>query len=264
MRLAVCQAASASGDVAGNARTAADLVAEAAGSGARLAVLPELFLPGYDLAGLAADTSRDLEVDRLDGDGRLDPLRTCCREGRVTALVAASVRRDGDRRLSVLVVDAGGDLSAPYDKQHLWSDEKAVFTAGEHGAVVDVDGWPVGLGVCYDGCFPEHARAAARAGALLYACPAAYVVGSEHRRDLYYRARALDNTMYVAVAGLVGRCGDAEFGGGSAVVDPEGRVLAHAGVEARAVLAVDLDRELLDATRRVHPLLAEAPESDTT
>ena len=59
------------------------------------------------------------------------------------------------------------------------------------------DDWALGLGVCYDGCFPEHARAASDAGALAYVCPSAYLVGSEHRRDLYYAARALDNGIYV-------------------------------------------------------------------
>lgn len=258
MRVAVCQAASLPGDVAGNGATAAALVAEAAGAGARLVVLPELFLPGYDLAGLARDPARDLDAERLDHDDRLEQLRSACRAGRLTALVGASVRRGERRRLSVLLVDPTGAVAVPYDKQHLWAGEAEVFSTGGHGAVLAVDDWPVGLGVCYDGCFPEHARAAARAGALLYACPAAYAVGSEHRRDLYYRARALDNTMYVVVAGLVGRCGDEVFGGGSAVLDPEGRVLAHAGDDPRAVLVVDLDRGLLEATRRDHPLLAES------
>ena len=85
---------------------------------------------------------------------------------------------------------------SPYAKQHLWDAEQAIFTPGDHGATVELDDWPLGLGICYDGCFPEHARAATDAGALAYVCPSAYVVGSEHRRDLYYAARAIDNGIY--------------------------------------------------------------------
>ncbi len=257
LRVAACQAAATAGDVAGNCATAARLVARAAGEGAVLAVLPELFLPGYDVAGLGADTGRDVDAGALDSDTRLEPLREACREGGAVAVVGASLRRADRRRLSVLVVDDAGAVSAPYDKQHLSGDEHTVFTPGELGAAVHVGGWPVGLGVCYDGCFPEHARAAALAGALVYACPAAYVVGSEHRRDLYYRARAIDNGMYVVVAGLVGPCGELAFTGGSAVLDPEGRVVVQAGEEPEAVLVADLDPDLVASTRTAHPMLAE-------
>src|SRR5690606_20518108 len=103
------------------------------------------------------------------------------------------------------------------------------FVAGDHGASIDVDGWEVALSVCYDGSFPEHARAAADDGAQIYLNSAAFFVGSEHRRDLYYPARALDNGIFVLFAGLTGTGGEAEFSGGSAAYDPEGRPLAKLG-----------------------------------
>ena len=63
----------------------------------------------------------------------------------------------------------------------------------------------------------------------------------EHRRDLYYAARAIDNGIYVVLSGLTGRCGDRDFCGGSAVYDPEGRPVARAGAEDPAVVVADLD-----------------------
>lgn len=257
LRVAACQSVAVAGDIAGNAATAGRLVARAAHAGADLAVLPELFLPGYDVPGLRADTGRDVDAAALGSDRRLDPLRAACRDGGVVAVVGASLRRGDHRRLAVLLVDGAGTVSAPYDKQHLWGDEPEVFSAGDRGAVVDVGRWPVGLGVCYDGCFPEHARAAALAGALAYACPAAFVLGSEHRRDLYYRARAIDNGMYVVLAGLVGPGGHRVFTGGSAVLDPEGRVIVQVGEEPEAVLVAELDPGLVASTRAAHPMLAE-------
>ncbi|MEE3917811.1 carbon-nitrogen hydrolase family protein [Micromonospora sp. BRA006-A] len=85
------------------------------------------------------------------------------------------------------------------------------------GATLEVDTWRLGLGVCYDGCFPEHARAAARDGAHGYLCPSGYLAGSAHRRDLYYAARALDNTMYVVFANAVGGADPWRFNGGGGV-----------------------------------------------
>ncbi|MET8467761.1 nitrilase-related carbon-nitrogen hydrolase, partial [Micromonospora zamorensis] len=55
LTVATVQATPAPGDVAGNAVTAADLVRRAGDQGARVAVLPELFLCAYHPPSLAAD-----------------------------------------------------------------------------------------------------------------------------------------------------------------------------------------------------------------
>jgi predicted amidohydrolase len=246
LRVAVAQASSVSGDVDGNAARVAELVDAAATRGARVLVTPELFLPGYDLSALAGDDSVDLVGAH---DARLDPVREACRRTRTVAVVGASMRTDVGRTIAVIVVDGEGNVSHAYDKQHLLPNEAGVFTAGGHGALVHVDGWKLGLGVCYDGCFPEHARAAADAGARAYLVPAAYVLGSEHRRDLYYAARALDNGFYVAMAGLVGRCGAESFGGGSAVHDPEGRRVSGIADGVVGLAVADLDPAAVRATR---------------
>ena len=117
-----------------------------------------------------------------------------------------------------------------------------------------VDGWELGLGVCYDGCFPEHAAAAAADGARAYLCPAAYFVGSEHRRDLYYAARALDNGIYVVFAGLTGRCGAHDFNGGSAIYDPEGRPLDRVGDESPAIAVADLHAGEVARVQEMNPI----------
>lgn len=251
LRVAAVQAESVPGDVDANVATAVSLAGEAARRGARVVVLPELFLTGYDPQVWTHDHSTTPD------DERLAPLAAAAREHGVVVVVGAAVRRALDEStLSVLVVDPSGEVSAPYDKQHLFSDERVFFTPGRHGATIEVDGWQLGLGVCYDGCFPDHARAAATDGAAAYLCPSAYYAGSEHRRDVYYAARALDNGMYVVFSGLTGRCGEHDFNGGSAVYDPEGRPVERIGTERGAVV-VDLDLEVVQSTRRDHPLAAD-------
>ena len=147
---------------------------------------------------------------------------------------------------------------AAYDKQLLWGpDENALFTPGDAGARSLVDGWRLGLGICYDGCFPEHGRAAADDGAHGYLCPSGYVDGSAHRRDLYYAARALDNTMYVVFANSVGGDGAWWFNGGAAVYDPQGRPIARAADEGEAVVVATFDPAELAATRAAHSMLAD-------
>jgi predicted amidohydrolase len=251
LRIAVAQASASSGDVAGNATSVSKLVEAAASAGARIVVAPELFLPGYDLPALAGDESLDLADAH---DERLAPIRESCRRTRTVAVLSASMRTDRGRTIAIVVIDGDGHAAHAYDKQHLPGDEAGIFVPGAHGALLVVDGWSLGLGICYDGCFPEHARACAEAGAGAYLVPAAYVSGSEHRRDLYYRARALDNGMYVAMAGLVGRCGEQEFAGGSAVYDPQGRRVAGVDDGVEDIAVTDLDPAVVADTRERHAM----------
>jgi 5-aminopentanamidase len=259
LRVAAAQAESVSGDVDANVATAVSLVDSAAGQGARVVVLPELFLTGYDPAAWAHDHSLVLDDDRLA------PLVEAARRHSVVVVVGAAVRRALDSStLSLLVLDADGSVDAPYDKQHMFSDEREFFTPGDHGATIVVDGWDLGLGVCYDGCFPEHAAAAAAGGATAYLCPSAYYVGSEHRRDLYYAARALDNGIYVVFAGLTGRCGDRDFNGGSAVYDPEGRPVVRTGDESPALVVWDLDPDEVRRVQELNPIARDRLDTQGT
>ncbi len=261
MTVAAVQAEPVPGDVAGNVATAARLVGRAAG--ARIVVLPELFLPAYHPPTLAADPTGTDVAAAADGrvdDPRLEPLRRATRAGGSTVVVGAAVRHpDGRRTISSLVVDPAGVVRAAYDKQQLWSGERELFSPGRRGATLLVDDWRFGLGICYDGCFPEHGRAAADDGAHGYLCPSGYLAGSEHRRDIYYAARALDNTMYVVFANAVDGVDPWRFNGGAAVYDPQGRPLARGANSGEDVLLATLDPAVLAATRAAHTMLADRP-----
>lgn len=252
MRVAAGQAVAVAGDLAANVATAARLTGLAADRGVRVLVLPEAFLTGYD-AGVFAGPLPD--ASGL-GDAWLDPLRAASAAGDVVVVAGTALRRGADRRLSQVVVRPDGCTTAPYDKQFLDGPEKQAFTTGGHGTSIVVDGLELGLSICYDGCFPEHARAAALDGAVGYLSSAAYFPGGAHRRDLYYAARALENGMYVVFSGLAGPCGDSSFIGGSAVYDPEGRALARLGEEEGLAVA-DLDVDLVAATRARHTMVAD-------
>ena len=250
MRVAAGQAASVAGDLAANVATAARLTRRAADEGARLLVLPEAFLTGYDAAVFAGPLPQAAGL----GATWLDPLRTASAEGGVVVVAGTALARGDHRRLTQVVVRPDGTTTAPYDKQFLDGIEKEHLTTGDHGASISVDGLDLGLAVCYDGCFPEHARAAATDGAVGYLVSAAWFPGGGHRRDLHAAGRALENGMYVVLSGLTGRCGSSEFIGGSAVYDPEGRPVARLGEEEGLAVA-DLDVDLVAATRERHPMV---------
>lgn len=250
--VAAGQAASVAADVAANVATAARLTRDAGQRGVRLLVLPEAFLTGYAEEAFAGPV---LDADHLD-DAVLDPLRTAAADAGCTVVVGTALQRGDIRTLSLLMIRANGDASAPYDKQHLMPVERPYFEPGDHGASVVVDGLELGLSVCYDCCFPEHARAAAEAGAVGYLNAAAFSPGSAHRRDLYAAARALDNGLFVVFSGLTGRCGPDDFVGGSAVYEPEGRPLVRLGQEEGLAVAT-IDPALVATTRTSHSMLAD-------
>ncbi|WP_328529561.1 carbon-nitrogen hydrolase family protein [Nocardioides sp. NBC_00368] len=217
LRVAVVQETAVPGDLIANVETAAGRVREAAARGARLVALPETFTTSWDLDVF------DGPLPTLDDTGWLAPAQAAVDETGAVLVLNSPLARAGDgrRAITTLVIAPGEEPVAAYDKQHLYPPERERFEPGEHGTTVEIDGVRVALSVCYDANFPEHAAAAAADGAILYLNTGAYFPGGGHRRDLHYAARALDNSMYVAFAGLVG--GPLDLIGGSAVYDPLGR-----------------------------------------
>lgn len=251
LRVAAGQAVVVAGEPATNVATAVALTREAAQQGVRLLVLPEAFLTGYCRSAFAGPLPVEADLPAL-----LAPLSGEASEHRITVVVSTPLQREGRRTLSSVVVTADGSVAAPYDKQHLSGYEKDYFTPGERGASITVDGWECALGICYDASFPEHARAAALDGAVAYLVSAAFFPGGFDRLRLYAAGRALDNGIYVVFSGLVGPCGDEQFVGGSAVHDPEGRVVASVDGE-RGLAVADLDLGVVQRTREQHPMLRD-------
>jgi len=248
LRLALVQEASGL-DPAENRARLAGLVP----SGADLVVLPEAFARDFGEAG--SDVGPYAEA--LDG-----PFATelgAVAASRATTVVAGLFEAvddvTEDRPYNTLV--ARGAAHADYRKIHLYDSfgyrESDRLLAGEvHPTLVEVGGWQVGLMTCYDLRFPELARLLVDAGAELLVVPAAWVAGPrkvDHWRTLL-RARAIENTVYVAAAGQPAP----RYSGHSMVVDPLGDVVAEAGDGAEVVRA-EVSRATLAAARRTNPSL---------
>ncbi|PKV87616.1 carbon-nitrogen hydrolase family protein [Streptomyces sp. TLI_146] len=262
LRIAAAQAPVAPGDIPANVVTVARLIGAAARGGARVVVFAEKFLTGYEPELIRAEPER-CAVNGV-GDPRLDPVVAACREGGVVAVVGAAVYDGGELFVSALVVDGGG-VRARYDKQTLFRAEREVYRHGAAGLTLDVDEWRLGLGICYDSGFPEHARAAALDGCHAYVVGALFGVGGGyHESRIWFPARAFDNTVYAVLANHVGRTGEWETCGGSAVWGPDGRVVAEAGADGEEIVLADLDPAALHAAREAEPMLRDLWERRDT
>jgi 5-aminopentanamidase len=250
LTVAAAQATCAALDVPSNVVATAQLVRRGADQGAALVVLPELFLTGYELSAIAADP----QSYTLDpADPRLDLLAAACAETRTAAVVGAATRQPGSGRLhiSALVLGRDGRFAGQYDKQHVDPAERAAgFGPGGSGCTITLDGWRLGLGICWDSSYPEHARAAALDGCHAYLVGAMFDRGrGARKRATICPARALDNAGYVVVANHCGPSGPYEGCGHSAVWDPEGALLADAELADPGVAVARLDPRVLARAR---------------
>jgi predicted amidohydrolase len=249
-------------DKAANLEAAEALVAQAASTGADVVVLPEKWN--------AIGTARDLHAaaEPLDGGESVAAMSEWARRHGI-ALVGGSIteRREGREKLSntSLVFDSDGTIVATYRKIHLFDVEVGGVTyreseaeePGDEAVVVEVEGWGVGLSVCYDIRFPELYRILALEGAELVTVPAHFTTptGKDHWHVLL-RARAIENQCYVAAAAQVGETlpGKPAYGR-SLIADPWGIVVAQAPDEPTVIVA-ELDRARLEDVRRKLPSLA--------
>jgi predicted amidohydrolase len=125
-------------------------------------------------------------------------------------------------------------------KTFLHGAEPEVFVPGDGPEVLELDGLRFGLGICGDAAAPEHARAAAAAGAEVYVCGAIFARGTENRIVAQAAGRARETGMFVLFALASGPAGPYESSGGSGVWDPTGRPLVRLGDEAPALAVAEL------------------------
>ena len=261
IRVACVQMTSRS-DKAANIEAAERLLARAAATGADVVVLPEKWNAIGDVGALHA------AAEPLEGGESVAAMAGWARRHGVT-LVGGSIteRRDGRDKLSntSLVFDPEGNVAAVYRKIHLFDVEVGGVTyleseaeePGDEPVVADVEGWRIGLSVCYDVRFPELYRILALEGAELLTVPAHFTTptGKDHWHVLL-RARAIENQAYVAAAAQVGETlpGKPAYGR-SLISDPWGTVVAQAP-DVETVVTAELDRARLREIRAKLPSLA--------
>ncbi|WKX73829.1 carbon-nitrogen hydrolase family protein [Streptomyces sp. XD-27] len=258
LRVAAAQAQAAAGDIPANAATVARMVREAADDGVRVVVFPEKFLTGYEPELIRADPARYAVPADGGRDARLDPVAEACRDTGTVAVAGAAVHRAGDLYVSALAFGPDGALAARYDKQTLFKTEREVYREGASGCTLVVDDWRLGLGICYDSGFPEHARSAALDGCHAYLVGALFSVGNGyHESRVWFPARAFDNTLYAVLANHIGTPGGWNTCGSSAIWGPDGRTVAEAGPDKPELVAATLHPEQLRAAREAEPMLRD-------
>ena len=255
-------------DLDENLARAEGLVRRAAGEGAQVILLQELFETPYFC---------------IEQDSRHLRLATPLMENRAVArmsqlaselgvvLPVSFFERAGQAYFnSVAVVDADGGVLGVYRKAHIPNgvgyQEKTYFSPGDTGFRV----WPtrfgrLGVGICWDQWFPETARTMALLGAELLLFPTA--IGSEpppaqpvNSREHWQRTQqghAAANLTPLIASNRIGverSLQDPDdlyirFYGSSFIADAQGAKVSEAGEEEEALLLAEFDLAAIAALR---------------
>jgi predicted amidohydrolase len=226
--IACAQLAPVLGELDGNRARAAQAIAAAARSGARLVVLPELVNTGYALA----DDAQAREFGEPSDGPTISGWQALC-EAHGIVIIGGFCELDpfGRARNSAAIVCPGTQVTV-YRKTHLWDREQLTFTAGEQAPpVADTPFGRVGVAICYDAFFPEVMRGLAVAGAELIAVPMNSPLTGAPTEPLAVEivlALAAANVNRVIVA-QADRCGPErgiDWAGATVICDPDGRLAA--------------------------------------
>jgi N-carbamoylputrescine amidase len=269
-----------------NLLKAAELVRQAARGGADIVCLPELFRAQYFCQReehALFDTAESIPGPSTE------LLAKVCAEEKVVLVASLFERRaPGLYHNTAAVIEADGTLVGKYRKMHIPDDplyyEKFYFTPGDLGfKKFATSGGDLGVLVCWDQWYPEAARITSLLGAETLFYPTAIGWHPSEKEEFgaaqysawqtMQRAHAISNGVFVGAVNRVGHeFGDVEHGGvlmpgptgaglefwgGSFIADPFGRVIAQASHDKEEILIAEIDRKLLEDTRRNWPFLRD-------
>jgi N-carbamoylputrescine amidase len=269
-----------------NLNGAVERIREAAGKGARVVCLPELFRTQYFCQ--REDAALFDLAETIPGPTTTLLSQVARQQGIVLIASLFEKRTAGIYHNTAVVFDADGSLRGIYRKMHIPDDplyyEKFYFTPGDLGfRAFNTQVGSVGALVCWDQWYPEGARLTALQGAQVLFYPTAigwhpaekkeYGVAQHDAWRTIQRAHAIANGVYVAVVNRVGHengnvlgkvapssgtAGEGlQFWGQSFLCDPFGTVIAEASEDKEEILLGEVDLRKLEDIRRNWPFLRD-------
>jgi len=263
---------SCSADKDENIKKAISKIREAAGKGAQIICLQELFTSLY-----FCDVE-DYENFRLSEPipgPTTDSLKTVAKELGVVIIASLFEKRaHGIYHNTTAVIDADGEYLDKYRKMHIPDDpayfEKFYFTPGDLGYKVFKTRFAtIGVLICWDQWYPEAARITSLMGAeiLFYPTAIGWATSQDEstNREQYnawqtiQRSHAIANGIHVVSVNRVGfeQEGRMKFWGGSFIANPFGSLIVQASYDKEEVIVHELDTEATDRYRTHWPFMRD-------
>ena len=244
-----------------NLEKAHHFIDEAAGNGAQIVCLQELFNTAYFCYTENPDYW-DL-AETIPGPA-VDQMSSLAAKHKIV-LVAPIYEKamKGELYNTAVVLGTDGEILGKYRKTSiplvktpsLVGNEKYYFKPGNLGFPVWQTPFGVNIGVmiCYDRHFPEHARILALNGADLVFVPTATGGMSRYLWEIELQAHAIDNIYYVGGVNRVGADEGADteqsYYGSSFFSDPKGVILDQANDTDDAIVYAEIDTAMIGNLR---------------
>jgi len=259
-----------------NLDRAISFVEQAAGDGAEVICLPELFRSQYFCQ--REDASLFDLAESIPGPST-EALGKVARTKNITIVASLFERRAaGLYHNTVAVIDTQGKVAGLYRKMHIPDDpayyEKFYFTPGDLGfQAFNTPVGSIGTLICWDQWYPEGARLTALRGAEILFYPTA-IGWHPYEKEKYgavqrdawrtiQRGHAIANGVYVAGVNRIGHekpvegGAGIEFWGSTFLADPFGVIIAEASIDKEEVLIAEIDRKRIEEVRRNWPFLRD-------
>lgn len=246
-------------EVAANLETAREKVKYAAGQGADIVVLPEMFCCLYQSASF-------LKNKEPQGGRIWQALCRMAADNRVYLVGGSMPEQDGDKIYNTSFIFApDGVQIGKHRKVHLFDidveggqhfKESDTFTAGSRPTVINTKLGVIGVEICFDVRFEELTRLMALEGAEMVFVPAAFnmTTGPAHWQT-HFRGRALDNQLFMfGCAPARDVDGPYVSYGHSIAVSPWGDVIEELD-EAPGVLICEIDTDQISSIRQQLPIM---------
>lgn len=237
-------------DAAATCAHLAPLVKAAAGRGARLVVLTEMFATGFSMA------AEKIAEPATGGLGRRFLVDMAAGTGAAVCGSLPVLEKSGPPVNRFLCAFPDG-RTVGYDKVHPFSygGEDKHYAAGSSASTFDWEGTAVSPFVCYDLRFADLFWALAPSTDCYLGVSNWPSSRQGHFRALAV-ARAIENQAYVLVTNRVGTGGGLDYAGGTIAVGPFGEVLAEAG-RGEETLLVDVSAARVKDVREAYPFLRD-------
>lgn len=246
-------------NLAENHKTASEMIAKAAGEGAKIVCLPEMFCCPYE-------NSKFVEYAQPCGELTWQMLSNAARENEIW-LIGGSVPELCERKIynTSYVFSPQGEEICKHRKVHLFDIdipngqrfmESDTISPGDSFTVFDTEFGKIGLAICFDIRFAEQFRIMAQRGAEMVFVPAAFnmTTGPAHW-ELSFRMRAVDNQYWMlGCAPARDENGSYVSYANSIVTDPWGEVRARLGAKPDVLIA-EIDTDLSAKVRNRIPIM---------
>lgn len=254
-------------DLDNNLKITKELIIQAVDQGAQWIVLPELFifLGNYDALG---------EASKFGLNEGLDTLKTLAARYSVT-IFAGSIPVPAPKPETrffnrLYVIGKDGEPICFYDKTHLFNlfddggkpihCESDGFLAGKRLKKISLDGFEIGLAICYDLRFSNFfTRLTQEAPLDAFIIPSAFTefTGKSHW-EILLRSRAIEHQAYVIASNQYGSHSPGKSSyGHSMIIGPWGDILADTGA-SQGIAISTISKKRLYEVRSLIPMRNDA------